>query len=214
MLAHRTLALLSMEDGESMKKVRSADAVLEWETLERRKDGNFRIFDVEWVQRKHPESGASAEFVVLHTPVWVNVIPLTPQGHVVMVRQYRHGVDAVTLEFPGGVAGAGEEPAAAAMRECREETGYQGSAEEIELLGVQLPNPAFMATQCYSFAWHGCQRTAMPQWDEHEIVETVELPLDQVDSLIASSHIQHSIILAAWTLFRLRSKVVEHSRRL
>ncbi|GBD05160.1 Methanol dehydrogenase activator [bacterium HR20] len=191
-----------------------AASVLKWETLERRPDGNFRIFDVEWVRRKHPETGASAEFVVLHTPVWVNVIPITPQGRVVMVRQYRHGADAVTLEFPGGVASASEEPATAAMRECVEETGYQGSADEIELLGVQLPNPAFMATRCYSFAWYGCQRRAVPQWDEHEIVETVELPLEQVDRLIAAGHIQHSIILAAWTLFRLRTKVVEHSRRL
>ncbi len=197
-----------------MRNASGAASVLKWETLERRPDGNFRIFDVEWVRRKHPQSGASAEFVVLHTPVWVNIIPITLHGQVVMVRQYRHGADAVTLEFPGGVAGNSEEPTAAAMRECTEETGYQGSANEIELLGVQLPNPAFMATRCYSFVWYGCQRVATPQWDEHEIVETVEVPLDHVDNLIAAGDIQHSIILAAWTLFRLRSKVVEHSRRL
>jgi hypothetical protein len=71
-----------------------------------------------------------------------------------------------------------------------------------------------MATRCYSFAWYGCMRTTAPRWDEHEIVETVEVPLGDIERLIASGAIQHSINLAAWTLFRLRSTSVEPSWRM
>jgi|GEM_PF-105850 8-oxo-dGTP pyrophosphatase MutT (NUDIX family) len=203
-------------DGERayMNPEHGASIILDWETLERRSGGNYRVFELEWVRRRHPLNGSSAEFVVLHTPVWVNVIPITPEGNVVMVRQFRHGIEAVTLEFPGGIATANEDPRDAAIRECLEETGFSGASDTIEFLGEQLPNPAFMATRCYSFAWYGCMRTTAPRWDEHEIVETVEVPLGDIERLIATGAIQHSINLAAWSLFRLRSTSVEPSWRM
>ncbi|GIV54606.1 MAG: DNA mismatch repair protein MutT [Candidatus Kapaibacterium sp.] len=183
---------------------------LQWKTLQRRSIGNFRLFDAEWIKRQHPINGDTAEFLVLHTPVWVNVIPITTAGTVVMVRQYRHGIDQVTLEFPGGVAAEAEDPAAAAMRECQEETGYCGSPSTLHLLGIQRPNPAFMSTRCLSYVWYGCQLLAAPQWDAHEVLEVVEMSPEDVDRHIATGQIQHSIILAAWTLFRLHALPVEH----
>lgn len=184
---------------------------LRWKTLQRRIEGRNRIFETEWVRRQHPTNGIEAEFVVLHTPMWVNIIPLTRADTVVMVRQYRHGVDSVTLEFPGGVVAKGETPAVAAMRECREETGYGSAEERLELVGEQLPNPAFMSTRCYTYVWRDCTRQTDPRWDEHEVIETVEIPFADVDRLIARGEIQHSIIIAAWTLFRLRIASVEQS---
>ncbi len=197
-----------------MNAEHGASIILDWETLERRGGGNYRVFELEWVRRRHPLNGSNAEFVVLHTPLWVNVIPITTEGNVVMVRQFRHGIEAVTLEFPGGVAAANEDPRDAAIRECIEETGFSGASDTLEFLGEQLPNPAFMATRCYSFAWYGCMRTTLPQCDEHEIVEAVEVPLGDIERLITSGAIQHSINLAAWTLFRLRSTSVELSWRM
>lgn len=182
---------------------------LAWTTLRRRDGGDFRLFRLEWVERENPLDGRRGEFVVLHTPAWVNVIPVTVDRRVVMVRQYRHGADTVTLEFPGGVVAPGEEPAQAAMRECTEETGYTGAV--LEAIGEQLPNPAFLATRCYTFAWFGCRPTKEPSWDAHECIETVEVPFDRVERLIAEGVIQHSIIIAAWTLFRLRTVSVEFS---
>ncbi|MCX7929139.1 MAG: NUDIX hydrolase [Chlorobi bacterium] len=182
---------------------------LRWKTLQRRDGGDFRLFRLEWVRRQHPRDGRYGEFIVLHTPAWVNVIPITPDNTVVMVRQYRHGSDCITLEFPGGVLSPDEDPARAAMRECTEETGYAGVA--LESIGEQFPNPAFLATRCYTYAWYGCQYVKQPQWDAHEVVETVEIPFDRVEQLIANGEIQHSIMIAAWTLFRLRTESVEHS---
>lgn len=185
---------------------------LRWKTIQRRSAGHFRVFEAEWVERQHPITQEHAEFLVLHTPVWVNVIPITHDGRVVMVRQYRHGIDAVTLEFPGGIVSSGEDPAAAAMRECVEETGYRGDPADLALIGMQHPNPAFMSTQCLSYVWHKCQPIGVPQGDAHEVIEVVTYPLDAIDNLIARGQIQHSIILAAWTLYRLHALPVEQYR--
>src|ERR1700735_3945287 len=57
---------------------------------------------------------------------WVNVLALTPEGEVVLVREYRHGTAEIMLELPSGTMEAGEDPLATAIRELREETGYGG----------------------------------------------------------------------------------------
>ena len=63
-------------------------------------------------------------FVFIDSLKWVNLVPITEQHEIVMIRQYRHGSQRVTLEIPGGMVDAGEEPRKAAVRECQEETGY------------------------------------------------------------------------------------------
>lgn len=179
--------------------------VVRWQTLERRTEGSYRIFDMQRVWRRHPLTGESAEFIVLHTPEWVNVIPLTTDGRVVLVRQYRHGTDTVTLEIPGGVVAPGESTAEAAMRECTEETGYAGSPETLELVAVHRPNPAFLDTKCSTYLWRDCTLCAEPRWDAHEVIEVFTATPDEVDNLILAGVIDHSIIIASWMLYRLRS---------
>lgn len=195
------MTLLSSQHSSTLKR---------WETVERTELARYRIFDLHVVRRRNPQRGSVGEFVVLRTAPWVNIIPLTEHGKVVLVRQYRHGSDSVTLEFPGGVVATGEDPAQAAMRECLEETGYGSNPMALELVGTQLPNPAFLETICYTYAWRGCRYLQKPQWDEHEIIDVVEVPVENMDQLIATGAIQHSIIIAAWTLFRLHATTLHN----
>ena len=98
---------------------------------------------------------------------WVNVVPITAAGRVVMIRQYRHGTGEIGLEIPGGVIDPGEEPLAAARRELREETGY--GASELAAIGQVAPNPALQDNRCYSFVARGafCERAqALDAGDE------------------------------------------------
>ena len=85
------------------------------------------------------------DFYVLDTNDWVNVIALTPDHEIVLVRQFRYGSKEQSLEPPGGVVERGEDPLVAGLRELQEETGYVG--ELPELLGVVRPNAAILSNR-------------------------------------------------------------------
>ena len=84
-----------------------------------------RVFDVDLVRFEPPAGGAAESFYCIDVPDWINVIPMTADGQVLFVRQYRFGIEDFTLEIPGGMCDPGEAPQDAARRELREETGYE-----------------------------------------------------------------------------------------
>src|SRR5690625_3933049 len=88
-----------------------------------------------------PETGQPHIFSVIEASSWVNIIPITPAGNVVMIRQYRHGVRRTTLEVPGGIVDDGESPREAAIREMLEETGYVVDDADVGELGSVAPAP-------------------------------------------------------------------------
>jgi len=139
--------------------------------------------------------------VVLDCPAWVNVVPVTAAGNVVLIRQYRHGIREVTLEIPGGVVEAGEAPAAAAARELGEETGY--AAQAIRPLARVLPNPAVQNNYLYLYVAEGCRRSGPPRPDRFEDIEVLERPLAEISALIRDGHIAHSMVITAFALLGL-----------
>ena len=93
-----------------------------------------------------------------HSPDWVNVLALTPDARLVLVRQFRFGIDDFSLEIPGGVIETGEDPVAAGLRELREETGYGGRADR--LLASSIPTPRSRTTAATSSWWKASTPTA------------------------------------------------------
>src|SRR5215468_5476548 len=98
---------------------------LPWELVRSEYLARCRILNLRRDLSIDPRDGRQHDFYVIEAPDWVNVIPLTPDGQVVMIEQYRHGSGEVTLEIPGGMVDEGEEPHEAAVRELWEETGYR-----------------------------------------------------------------------------------------
>ena len=122
-------------------------------------------------------SGQSVSpYYVLEYPDWVNVLPITEDNDVVLVRQYRHGLGRALLELPcGAVEGAAEEPVAAARRELAEETGYL--SEEFVATGVLSPNPASHSNLTHCFLATNCRYVGDSQPDPTEELEVELLAL-------------------------------------
>jgi 8-oxo-dGTP pyrophosphatase MutT (NUDIX family) len=117
------------------------------------------------------DDGLEREFLVLSAPDWVNIIPVTSRGRVVLIRQWRHGVNQTALEIPGGMVDPGESPVQAAARELLEETGHR--AGKLEDLGWVHPNPALFGNRCHTFLARDCRRVQAQRTEDDEEIELV-----------------------------------------
>lgn len=157
------------------------------------------VFELQSVNYRHPVRGTEKDFVVVRSPDWVNVIALTAQGEIVLVRQFRFGIDGFSLEIPGGVMEAGEEPLAAGLRELREETGFTGA--RARLLGSTHPNPAIQSNRCHFVLVEDAVRSEALEWDPDEEMEITTMPAADVLALARAGGISHALVLNALMLF-------------
>ncbi|HQP34179.1 MAG TPA: NUDIX hydrolase [Polyangiaceae bacterium] len=153
----------------------------------------FSVFDVREVSfadAAHPHP-----FHVIDCPDWVAVVAITDDDHVVLVRQYRAGIDALTVEPPGGVIEAGQTPAEAARRELLEETGYDGP---LAFLGTLHPNPAILSNRVHVFRVLPARKVAEPTFDgSGEHCEVLRMPIASIGGAMQRGEITHVIGLAA-----------------
>jgi len=170
-----------------------------WEKLGVRSVARTRIFELQSVEYQHPQQAASREFSVINAPDWVNVVALTPAHELVLVRQFRYGIDDFSLEIPGGMIEPGEDPLAAGLRELQEETGF--TAGRARLLGCVHPNPAMQNNRCHFVLAEGVVRSAPLAWDENEELEIVTRPVDEVYALAQAGGITHALVLDALLFF-------------
>ena len=170
-----------------------------WKVVSSQKDRSYRVFSLRTDRAVSPRTGKEHSFFILESTSWVNIIPLTSDGKVVMVRQYRHGTGEVTLEIPGGLVEEGDTPATAAMRELVEETGY--TAREVIPLGNVQPNPAIQNNRCYSFIARDVRLTREQSQDEKEDIEVVLKSLSEIPAAIRNGEITHALVLAAFYRF-------------
>ncbi len=167
-----------------------------WPVLGTREVGDFRIFKLRADHKKSPRNGHEMEFMVLECVNWVNVVALTKEGEFVMVQQFRHGSDSVELEIPGGVMDAEDtDPIHTAVRELREETGYEGVNARI--IGQVYSNPAIMNNTTYTVLIEDCEQKHELELDPGEDLRISTLPPEEAFAKIASGDIRHSLVVAA-----------------
>lgn len=170
-----------------------------WERRGTRVIAKTNIFDLCGYTYYHPKRKTQREFVSLVCPDWVNVVPVTEDGRIVLVRQFRFGTDDLSLEVPGGMIEPGEDPVVAGLRELAEETGYAGG--KARLLGSMHPNPAIQNNFCHAVLAEGVSLTKALDWDADEEIEVCVLPVAEVLALAHAGKITHSLALCALLLF-------------
>jgi len=167
-----------------------------WRRVRSEVVADCRVFRVRRDWSVSPQTGREHDFYVLTAGDWINVIPLTAANEVVMIEQYRHGSEDVTLEIPGGMVDAGESARDAARRETLEETGY--AADEIVTLGRVRPNPAIHDNWLHTFLARGVRHIQAPVHEatEHTVVRLV--PLADVPGLVADGTITHALVVVGF----------------
>lgn len=167
-----------------------------WKVLKSKRDTSYRVFSIRTDTAQSPRNGGIYDFYILESNPWVNVIPLTPDENVILVRQYRHGIRDITLEIPGGLVDDGDTPEQAAWRELAEETGY--GAKEMISLGAVHPNPAIQNNLCYTFLAKGAFTASKQNQDATEDIEVVIRPLKAIPQMIKKGEITHSLVIVAF----------------
>lgn len=165
-----------------------------WREVRTEPVADCRIFSVERSVALSPEDGSEHDYYRVASRDWVHLVPVTADGRIVMVRQYRHGASAIVLEIPGGIVDPGEDPADAAVRECLEETGYV--AARPERIGDINPNPALHAHRLHSFYVRGVTPVAAVSNSATEITEVELLPLDALEAALLDGRIDHCLVAA------------------
>ncbi len=182
----------------------------QWSELSSRYVIKTPIFSLVRSKRVDREN-RKGDFFIVEAPEWVTVIPLfendlenDPENssgdEFLMVRQYRHGSQAVTVEFPAGIVDPGEDPVDAAVRELKEETGYE--AQEIIPIGSVNPNPAFMTNHTHTFLARGLKKVAEQQLDPLERVEYRKVPVAQVFANMGEGEYGNGVMLISLAFFQ------------
>jgi ADP-ribose pyrophosphatase len=173
-----------------------------WKCIRSKPAQSFHVFSIQTDTAVSPRTGKEHDFHIIHSRDWINIIPITPDQKVVMVRQYRHGSREVTLEIPGGLADPEDTPEKAAARELLEETGYR--AEQLIKIGKVNPNPALFDNDCYTFVARNIEKIGDPMPDQTEDIEVALVPLVDIPELIRKGKIDHAIVIGAFTHYFLR----------
>ena len=168
---------------------------LKWKTL----SSEYLFYDLWFKVRKEkcetPCGKIVDPYYVYEFPTWVGALPVTKDGKIVMVRQYRHALGETMIEIPGGcVDDTDKNPEEAVARELLEETGYSFSS--YEYLGRISPNPSTNTNVLHMFLAKEGELVASQKLDENEEIEVVLLSIDELKQLLRENKIVQSMHVA------------------
>lgn len=178
--------------------MRGTDVRLSWKERSRQLVTSCSLFDL-YTSRRISGAGKTGEFSILVAPDWVTIVPVLRlpgrEDAFLMVRQYRHGAELITTEFPAGLLEPGEDPLHAAARELEEETGYR--AGRMTPLGRVSPNPAFMNNWCSTFLAEDLTRIGDLSLDETEALDVLEIPVRVLKESIGTGELINALTMVA-----------------
>ncbi len=174
-----------------------------WSVLKSKRLLSHRLFDIQEVSAESPYTKKIHPFIYLDSQDWVNIVPITPDHQLIMIEQYRHGSQSISLEIPGGMIDSGETAEQAAIRECIEESGY--AVTELISLGNLSPNPAILNNRLHTYYGVDAHYVGTDHHSNTENTQLVKVDLDDIQGLMMSGKIDHALVCATlWRLLALR----------
>jgi ADP-ribose pyrophosphatase len=170
--------------------------IKKWNLIKSEKINSYRIFSTRKDTSLSPVTGKEHDFYVIEAPDWVNVVAITPDNQVVLIEQYRHGINSITLEIPGGTVESGESPIEAGKRELLEETGYV--SDNWTCIGKAHPNPAMQNNTCYTFLARDARRIQDQSFEGTEDIAISLTSASNIPNLISGGKITHALVIVAF----------------
>ena len=165
-----------------------------WRVLSERLHADCRIYRIYEQECMHPVDGRKGAFYVMRCTDWVQVLPITEEGDIILVNQYRFSSGELSWEVPGGVMDATDEsPEATAARELVEETGFVG--EPGEVIASNYPNPALQANKVHFVLIKNCKKVAGQNLDPNEELEVKTVSIKTAMQMLSDGEITHGIAI-------------------
>lgn len=164
------------------------------------------IFELKSFLAPLPRENRKKQYYVIDSPDWVNVVPITKSGKIVLIKQFRHGIGEYSLEVPGGIVDETGDlaPFLSAKRELKEETGYSTTDDKIQLLAKLSGNPAMFTNWAYSYLALDVEPVSSTEFDEGEDIETILSSPGEVKEFLKQGLIHHPHMVSALLLYFLK----------
>lgn len=166
-----------------------------WKTLESQQVFNSGLVTIDKEKCEMPDGRIMPSYYILRFPHWVNIVPITDDGKVILIKQYRHATGQIHWEVPGGAVHRGEDPALAALRELEEETGY--TSQNLIKVVENYPNPALQDNLVYTYLAKSCTYKGAQALDPFEEIEVVPMSIAEMKKLLAEGLFNHNIVVAS-----------------
>jgi 8-oxo-dGTP pyrophosphatase MutT (NUDIX family) len=175
---------------------------LEWRPVSRATTFTSRVFNVDDCINETPDGARQGHYYSITAPDCAIVVPVitTPEGErFVMVRQWRHGIQRMSCEFPGGVVDPGESPETGAARELAEETGYH-AGRIVHLADISV-NAPLMSQVAHIYAALDLSGPHDRHLDKDEFVQVVLREPQEIVDQFGTGEYTHALMLSALRLY-------------
>ncbi len=168
---------------------------MKWKSLESKQVFKSGLVSIDQEKCEMPDGRIMPSYYILRFPEWVNIVPITRDNKIVLIKQYRHATGQIHWEVPGGAVNRGEDPKLGALRELEEETGY--TTQNIEQVAENFPNPALQDNKIYTFLAIDCAVKGPQNLDPFEDIEVELMDVSRLRKALEDGMFNHNIVVAS-----------------